>query len=261
MEEENPKVKVLFLFIYNETPHYIQMYKSHVNYLNYLKHKFNNNNKTNIPNPFPQYYFITCKNLGDKEYLVDDKNYMLYINGRETFLPGILEKTIKAFDIIHNKLKIEYDYIFRTNISTVVHFENTLSYLSHFPNPTTEMYYIGPLVQLQWLDQHSGIIDKRYWGTPFCSGTCIILSSALIENIVKNREKLHYNIIDDISIGYYISQNKNVKRINIGTTRFSFKPHNLILNKNHLCYMNNFNKRRRNIDEEHVRKIAEYLTQ
>ena len=169
---------------------------------------------------------------------------MLYIHGLETFLPGILEKTIKAFDIIHNKLKIEYDFIFRTNISTVVHIENTYSYLTNFSNPTTEMYYVGPLVQLQWLDSQSGIVNKQYWGTPFCSGTCIILSSKLIENIVANREKLHYTIIDDISIGHYVSQDKNVKRINIGTTRFSFKSHNLLLNKTHLCYMNNFNKRR-----------------
>jgi hypothetical protein len=256
--EETPKhihtPKIIILAIYNESPDYIQMHKSHVKYLNHLKQKQQIFGKT-----IPTYYFITCKNLGNKEYFVDDKNYMLYINGRETFLPGILEKTIKAFDIIHNKLKLEYDYIFRTNISTVVHIENTQSYLSHFPNPTNNMYYVGPLVQLQWLDHHSGIVDKRYWGTPFCSGTCIILSHALIANIVRNREKLHYNIIDDISIGHYVSQNENVKRINIGTSRFSFKPHNLVLNKNHLCYMNNFNKRRRNIDDEHVRKIVEYL--
>ena len=228
------------------------MYKSHVNYLNHLKQ---HNQCTTIPT----YYFITCKNLGNKDYLIDEKNYMLYIHGKETFLPGILEKTIKAFDIIHNKLKVEYDFILRTNISTVVHIENTMSYLSNFPNPTTEMYYIGPLVRLQWLDRTSGIVDKRYWGTPFCSGTCIIMSHALIENIVRNREKLHYNIIDDISIGQYISRVENVKRITIGTSRFSFKPHNLVLDKNHLCYMNNFNKLRRNIDDQHVRKITEYL--
>ena len=245
--------KIIILAIYNESPDYIQMYMSHVKYLNHLK-------QDTFGTTMPRYYFITFKNLGNKDYLVDDKNYMLYIHGRETFLPGILEKTIKAFDIIHNKLKLEYDYIFRTNISTVVHIENTLSYLAPFPNPTTEMYYIGPIVQLQWLDQHSGIIDNRYWGTPFCSGACIILSHALIENIVRNREKLHYNIIDDISIGHYVSQNENIKKISIGTSRFSFKPHNLVLSKTHLCYMNNSNKRRRNIDNEHVRKITEYLT-
>jgi hypothetical protein len=219
-----------------------------VNYLNYLKYKFN-----------PTYYFVIFKDLGDKEYLVDDKNYMLYINGRETFLPGILDKTIKALDVIHNKLKLEYDFIFRTNISTFIHFENTLSYLKNFAEPTKEMFYIGPLIRLQWLDTACGIIDKRYWGTKYCSGTCIIMSYALVENIIINREKIHYNIIDDVSIGHYISQVENVKKINIGTSLFSFKPHNLILNKNHLCYMNNFNKRRRKFDVDYLRKITEYF--
>ena len=251
MEEENPKVKVLFLAIYNETPHYIQMYRSHVNYLNYLKHKFNNNN--------PTYYFVIFKDLGNKEYLVDDKNYMLYINGIETFVPGILDKTIKALDVIHNKLKLEYDFIFRTNISTFIHFENTFSYLKNFADPKKEMFYIGPLLRLQWLDRACGIFDKRYWGTAYCAGTCIMMSYALVENIIINREKIHYNIIDDVSIGHYVSQVENVKKINIGTSRFSFKPHNLILNKNHLCYPNNCNKLRRKFDVNYLRKITEYF--
>ena len=242
------KVTVLFLAIYNETPNYIQMYRSHVNYLNYLKDKF-----------VPTYYFVIFKDLGDKEYLVDDKNYMLYINGKETFIPGILDKTIKALDVIHNKLKLEYDFIFRTNISTFIHFENTLSYLKNFAEPKKEMFYIGPAVTLQWLDNACGIVDKRYWGTKYCSGTCIMMSYALVENVIINREKIHYNIIDDVSIGHYISQVENVKKTNIGTSLFSFKPHNLILNKNHLCYMNNFNKQRRKFDVDFLRKITEYF--
>ena len=263
MEEENPKVKVLFLAIYNETPHYIQMYKSHVNYLNFLKHKCNNDKTdTSIHNhiPIPNYYFVIFKDLGNKEYLVDDKNYMLYINGRETFVPGILDKTIKALDVIHNKLKLEYDFIFRTNISTFIHFENTFSYLKKFAEESQkEMFYIGPAVTLQWLDPVCGIVDKRYWGTKYCTGTCIMMSYALVENIIRNREKIHYNIIDDVSIGHYVSQVKNVKKINIGTSLFSFKPHNLILNRNHLCYPNNYNKLRRKFDVDYLRKITEYF--
>ena len=250
-EVTQSSVKIIFLAIYNESPHYLQMYNIHASYMNYLKTR----------KIIPTFYFIICKDLGNKEYLVDDKNYILYIHGRETFVPGILDKTIKAFDIIHNKLKLEYDFIFRTNISTFIHFENTLSYLTKFVNPKTEMYYIGPPVTLQWIDRTCGINDKTYWGTTYCSGTCIILSFSLVENMVNNREKIHYNIIDDVSIGHYVSRVENVKRINIGTGRFSFKPHNLILNKNHLCYMNNFNKTHyhRKFDVENLRKIAKYF--
>jgi hypothetical protein len=119
------------------------------------------------------------------------------------------------------------------------------------------MYYIGPTLDLQWIDKPGGIIDQTYMGTIFCSGTCIILSYALVENIVRNKEKFHYNIIDDVSIGHYLSQIENIKRINIAPSHFSFEQHKLILNKNHLCYMNNFNKECRQVDVNNLKKIIE----
>ena len=79
--------------------------------------------------------------------------------------------------------------IFRTNISTFIHFENTFSYLKNFATePKKEMFYIGPAVTLQWLDRPCGIVDKRYWGTAYCAGTCIMMSYALVENIIRNRK-------------------------------------------------------------------------
>ena len=239
-------VKIIFLAIYNESSDYIQMYQLHKYYLNYMKHV----NHANI-----KYYFIIFKKLENQDYLIDDKNYILYINGTESFIPGILDKTIKAFDIIHNKLNLEYDFIFRTNVSSFVQFQNVFSYLKNFPEPKKEMYYIGPTRDLQWIDKPSGIMDETYWGTIYCTGSCIIFSPSLIKNILDNREKLHYNIIDDVSIGHYISSIKNVKIINIEPTYFSLNPHNLNLNKNHLCYMNNFNKQNRIIDINNLKKI------
>ena len=235
-------VKIIFLAIYNDTSDYLQMYKLHKYYLNYMK--------VNIT-----YYFIIFKKLENQDFLVDDKNYILYINGTESFLPGILDKTIKAFDIIHNKLNLEYDFIFRTNVSSFVQFQNVFYYLKNFPEPKKEMYYIGPTRDLQWIDNPSGIMDETYWGTIYCTGSCIMFSHSLIKNIVDNREKLHYNIIDDVSIGHYISSIKNVKIINIEPRYFSLNPHNLNLNKNHLCYMNNFNKQNRIIDINNLKKI------
>ena len=241
-------IKIIFLAIYNETSDYIKMYQLHKYYLNYMKH-------LNL-----KYYFIIFKNLENLDYLIDEENYILYINGTESFIPGILDKTIKAFDIIHNKLNLEYDFIFRTNISSFVHFENVFSYLKKISEPKKEMYYIGPILDLQWIDIPSGIIDKTYWKTVYCSGTCIILSNSLIKNILDNREKIHYNIIDDVSIGHYVSQIKNIKRINISSSsHFSFEPHKLILNKKHLCYMNNFNKECRQVDIKNLKKIIEYF--
>lgn len=248
------QVKILFLAIYNETPHYIQMYNTRLIYMNFLKNNIHKTNQT-----IPIFYFILFKNLENKEYYLDDEKYILYIHGEETFLPGILDKTIKALDIFQNKLKMEYDFVVRSNISTFMNFENVFSYLSNFNNPKTEMYYIGAMQKVKWLDPKGGIVDKQYWGTIFASGVCIIMSSALVNNIINNREKLHYNIIDDVSIGHYISHLENVNMLNIRETLISFRPHCLMLDKTQLCYMNNFNKRWREIDCDNLRKIVNHF--
>ena len=45
---------------------------------------------------------------------------MIYIKGEETFIPGILEKTLLAIKI--SSKNFTYDYIVRTNISTLVNY-------------------------------------------------------------------------------------------------------------------------------------------
>lgn len=242
--------KIIFLAIYNETPEYNKMYNTHMLYLNYLQSQLR-----------LTYYFVIFKNLEDQEYLIDDTNHMMYIHGKETFIPGILDKTLKAFDIVHNKLRLSYDFIFRTNISTFVHFQNTFLYLNHvLSTMRNQKLYIGPMHTLGWLDPRAGITDHRYKGLRFCSGTCIILSSALVEDIVSNNENVLYNLIDDVAIGQYISQRNDVRLIDILPNHFSFYPHNLILNRNHLGYMNNFNKFNRESDVTNLSKISYWYT-
>ena len=220
--------KIIFLAIYNKTSEYNQMYEIHKRCFEHMKRI----------NMFFKYYFVMFALLGSDEYMVDDDQHMLYINGTETFIPGVLDKTIKAFDVIHTKLNISYDFIFRTNISTFVHFKNTYSYLTRLMvNPTNKKLYIGPLLNLQWLDESCGIIDKRYWGTIYCSGTCIIMNSFMIEDIISHREQILYNLIDDVAIGKYVMNVSDVCIINILPDMFSFRPHNVKLNTKNLLFM------------------------
>ena len=74
----------------------------------YMKsYKSNNNNIT--------FYFYCYKEDLQEEYVIEDD--MIYIKGAETYVPGILEKTIKVFEITKN---MEYDFLLRSNISTVI---------------------------------------------------------------------------------------------------------------------------------------------
>lgn len=118
-------MKLLNLILYSETiPEYVEMKEILESYLNKL-------NKL-------QYYFYCYNEELDKEYEIKDK--IIYIKGKETFIPGILEKTIKVFEIC-NELGIEYDYIIRSNISTIINYPSLQQYL--LVNTFNKYDYIG----------------------------------------------------------------------------------------------------------------------
>ena len=175
------------------------------------------------------------------------------MNGEETGNNlGNLDKTIKAFDIIHNKLKLKYDFIVRTTVASYVNFSNVYKYLNSLNNNNS--YYIGPFFKLNWIDIPNGIVDKRYWETNYCSGTCIIMNYKLIENIIDDKEQLDYSVCDDVSFGVYI---KKLTRITyIDTIKLhSFVSYNSNINSNNLIHMNNFNKENRNIDINNLKEL------
>ena len=72
-------------------------------------------------------FYITFKNLNGQEYLIDGN--ILYIHGEETFLPGVLNKTLDAMKVITNNLNIQYDFILRSNASTVINYYSLFRYI------------------------------------------------------------------------------------------------------------------------------------
>src|SRR5689334_3538102 len=80
------------------------------------------------------YFYCYRKDISD-EYVFDGK--MLYIRGLETFIPGVLKKTLSAFEICRQKF--EFRYLVRTNISTIVNFDLLTKYLE-----STHIDYGGP---------------------------------------------------------------------------------------------------------------------
>ena len=102
------------------------------NYLNLIKNKYNNFT----------YYFYTYNNNINSDY--EFKYNMLYLKGIESYNPGITTKTIKAFKII--KEKFDYDYIIRTNISTIINYKKLLKKIIK-----KNILYGGRKMKLRWL--------------------------------------------------------------------------------------------------------------
>ena len=142
--------KIIHLVLYSDDPIYNEMYKITREYY----HIF--------PNITTLYYKYD-PTLREDYILKDD---ILRIKGTETFIPGILEKTIKAFQYVLTN-DTYANYVIRSNISTIVN----MYYLSAILK-LNNINYAGSFVNtLNWLDVQSGITDHRYSGLKYASGT------------------------------------------------------------------------------------------
>ena len=216
-------MKIVYLSVYNQNEYYDKMLQ--------LQTEYNSNEI---------FYFISYKPL-NVDYIID--NNIIYINGTESYVPGMLQKTIKAMDIITNKLKIEYDFLIRTSVPTCINFKEINKYLNSLNFEKDKYYFIGQPNKLQWLNPDLGIIDNTYFGTEYFEGVFLIYNKLLIQNLIN--AKLNYSIADDVSIGYYINSLTNCIKIEL---KYKLCYNNLNFNLNYLAYPNNQNKQDRNID-------------
>lgn len=235
--------KIVVLTIFNDNDYYEKMRKSNEEYLLFLE-------KNSQIKQFMTLFYIVYKNLNDKEYFIDGNT--LYIHGKEEFIPGILEKTLKAMDIVTNKLNINYDFALRTNASAVINYHELLKYIEELNIPNNDFSYIGPFNVLSWYDPPCGIVDNKYHGTRYCGGAFTLLSRKLVLNMIENKEKFVRNVIDDVSIGQYINNLKNVREICI-KDKIVF-DYSASSNKHAIAYFNNTNKFNRDIDVNNFRE-------
>jgi len=186
-------MRILNLVLYSPSDIYTEMYKL-------------------LSGFYKKYNFVTTIFYHFDETIKESfklENDILKIKGKETYLPGILDKTIKCFEWVKNNLVIEkYDYIVRTNISSVVEFNKFANILLNISFD----YGSFCMFCLNHLDYPCGIFDNKYFGLKYASGTNIIMNNKLFNDIIDNKNKLDYTIIDDVSIGVLVRDHlENVK--------------------------------------------------
>lgn len=141
-----------------------------------------------------EFFFYCFKPDIEEDYILEEN--MLYIKGKETFLPGILDKTIKAIEITKD---FKYDYLIRSNISTIVNFDLLYKYLE-----MNRVNYGGScILNLNWLDSSCGIYDTTHWETYYVRGNAIVLSREMVDLLIRNKHQINYEVIDDIAIGLF----------------------------------------------------------
>jgi hypothetical protein len=107
----------------------------------------------------------------------------LFLRGRETY-PGILDKTFKALDYFTRRK--HYDYVIRTNLSSVWIFPKLMQFLETAPR--TGLY---------------GGVRNENQPWHYISGAGITFSWDVVQTLLQNRHLAYANkFIDDVDIGF-----------------------------------------------------------
>jgi hypothetical protein len=132
----------------------------------------------------------------------------IFIKNKETYIPGIFIKTIKALKYINDNYN--YDYLIRTNVSSFFNIENMLKYLSNLPK---EKYAIGFTLNLpkygNFLHGTSTIITKdisHYLYQYYNNFDLKIEDDVLISLILKS-QNITLNVLDESQIQFLIDDN------------------------------------------------------
>tara|TARA_B110000208_G_C11798090_1_gene440567 strand:+ start:4318 stop:5190 length:873 start_codon:yes stop_codon:yes gene_type:complete len=184
------KKKLVILVIASRSNIYDKMineyWKYLINYCN-IKHK-------NI-----KIFLIFGNNVNVNDLSISNKN-ILVLDCEESYIPGILTKTLKSFKFIKNNY--DFKYILRTNLSSFIILEKLTKYINKLPENNI---YCGKIVDAPKEDNATGI----YWNLNedhpllFISGSGILLSKDNIDHILNyyDNKKIRYDLIDDIEIG------------------------------------------------------------
>ena len=172
-------MKLVILILANDNDAYLQMQELWRKYMN---------NHENIKSYFIKYDATLQNNIE----LINDT---IFIKGYESYIPGCLDKTIKSIEYLQKN--IEFDFIFRTNMSSVVN----LNKLYNLLNNSIEC---------------SGIIGDNN-GNKFVSGAGILMNKHICKILVNKKDTLNYNVLDDVSLGvFFTNHNINITSL----TRF-----------------------------------------
>ena len=148
------------------------------------------------------WYYCYTEGISDVRW--DDQTRILHLPGKETYVPGILDKTV---DAVRHALRRYPNarLVVRSNASTVLDLPEMLHEVGDLGNLSVD--YGGYMLNtLAWLDPAGGVVDETWWGTQYASGTCILLSRARADALLQEASFLRRNLVDDLCIGVWMRE-------------------------------------------------------
>lgn len=169
---ENTQFKILHLVLYSNDTHYDNMYEITREYYK----KFGNVHTI----------YYKYNPLLRESYLLNGD--ILEIKGNESYIPGILDKTLESFKYFNIDA---YDYVIRSNISTIINFDLLVNNLDGI------VYGGGLAISLN--EQLKNIVVKP--NSMYASGTSLIFNNVGMKMLLSNENKINKTLVDDLAIG------------------------------------------------------------
>ena len=126
-------------------------------------------------------YYCFNSTIAEEVELRDD---VLYVQGTESYIPGILVKTLKAFGYVLQHYT--FDYLIRSNISTIVDIPLLSEYFD-----SNDLQYGG-----KWVDLYHHPNNALY-----ASGTSILFSYETLRKVMDLKQHCNLGWIDDYALG------------------------------------------------------------
>jgi len=175
-------VPVVHLVLYSPSKYYVLMYYSSRAYYA----------RWNIHGVRTIYY--TYRSDQNEPYVYDEADQMLYIrDGEERCIPcaiqnnpGVYEKTIAALEWAN--ATFDYQYLVRSNISTLVNFTALLPRLSQISG------YAGCTLNFP---EAGGV---------FVRGTSILFTRSVVERLLTLKSKMDFSMVDDVGLAKVIRE-------------------------------------------------------
>jgi hypothetical protein len=205
-------MKILILSIYSDdTPYYKKMLEIQRKYV----HNYEN----------VDYYFLQSNFEHNEPVFIE--NDMIFVREKENHFT-ILNKSLQAIDTLFNLWGKYYDFIIRTNISTVIHIPKMLELLAPYKY---DLVHTDLKLKLEYLyagDLCGIYIDNIKKGIKFALGTAIIISKQLAKQMISRMNDFNHSLPDDVAFGLFVQEyNPNAFDNDLKLTSHVFYTHTL----------------------------------
>lgn len=172
-EKRAQDIKILVLIIASDDyPVYVELQKIWRSYMHYDKKHV-------------EAYFIRGNPYLNTPYAVE--NDVIWAKSPENLIPGLVNKTIASLEALLPRIRSEFDYVLRTNLSSFYIFPRLLEFLKS--------------------SQRSGFYAGSDIGVPGIGSGCgFLMSSDIAEFLVHNKNHFYNNMTgnDDEVIGRFL---------------------------------------------------------